>query len=59
MYEISDLILPYLFKNGDSIAAVDLLMDIEKLEKLHKYINIHNYDRILKYLIASVEYSSD
>lgn len=35
LYEISDLILPFLFKNGDSIAAVDLLMDIEQLEKLH------------------------
>lgn len=48
-----------MFKNGDSIAAVDLLMDIEQLEKLHQYISTDNYDRILKYLVASIEYSSD
>jgi hypothetical protein len=33
-----DKILPFMFKNGDEISAVDLLLDVEKLEKLHSFI---------------------
>lgn len=48
-----------MFSNGDDISAVDLISDIEKLSKLHKFINKENYLRILGYLISSMDYASD
>ncbi len=37
MNTLSDLvnkILPFMFKNGDEISAVDLLMDVESLDRM-------------------------
>lgn len=55
---MSDKILPFLFENGDDISALDLLLDIEKLSKLHKFITVKNYSRIFEYLIRYIDYSS-
>ena len=51
--------LPFLFKNGDTINAVDLLLDIEKLDKLKDHVKDDNYRRIYNYLVSSVDYASD
>lgn len=48
-----------MFKNGDSISAVDLLLDIERLDKIKNHIKIDNYRRIYDYLVSSVDYASD
>jgi hypothetical protein len=48
-----------MFKNGDSISAIDLLLDIERLDKVKDHIKEDNYRRIYDYLVSSVDYASD
>ena len=59
LYKLSDILLPYMFKNGDTISAVDLLLDIEQLSKLNDHVRQDNYRRIYDYLVSSVDYASD
>jgi len=57
--DLTDHILPILFENADDISALDLLLEIEKLSKLHKFITPKNYKRLFDYLLSYFDYSSD
>jgi 26S proteasome regulatory subunit N1 len=59
LYVLCDLILPFMFKYGHEVNAVDLLLETEYLDALHKFIDSQNYTRIFNYLISSLEYSAD
>lgn len=59
VFNIGQQILPRLFKNGHEINAVDLLLEIERLDLLSSFIDAQNYQRIFNYLIASLEYAAD
>lgn len=59
LFNIASHILPRLFKNGHEINAVDLLLEIERLDLLPPYLDSQNYPRIFNYLVASVEYTAD
>ena len=48
-----------MFKNGDDILAMDLLMDIEQYGKVHPFIDSNNYKRLFEYLLNSVMYAGD
>lgn len=56
---MTDKILPILFENADDISAVDLLLDIEELNRVHNFINSKNYKRLFEYLLSYVDYSAD
>lgn len=51
--------MPQLFENGDDISGVDLVLDVEQLSKLHKFIHKGNYMRLFNYLLSYIDYSSD
>lgn len=59
VYKICQMILPRMFKNGHEINALDLLIEIERLDFLSNYLDANNYLRIFNYLASSVEYSAD
>lgn len=59
LYHLAQNLLPLLFKNGHEINAVDLLLELEKLEYLDKYVDDENYARIVNYLAAYIEYTAD
>lgn len=48
-----------MFSNGDAISAVDLVLDVERLDALKSHVNSSNYRRIYDYLISSLDYASD
>lgn len=52
-------ILPLLCANGNEISAVDLLLEVEKLELIYPYFNSNNYNRIFEYLTTYLEYTAD
>lgn len=57
--QLTNSILPLLCESGNEISAVDLLVEIEKIEMIHKYITKANFLRIFNYLLAYVEYCAD
>ncbi len=59
LFKITDKILPLMFKNGDEISAIDLLLEIEQLDKISKYLKKSNYLRLFNYLLSSIEYAGD
>jgi 26S proteasome regulatory subunit N1 len=59
VFALTDRILGRMFKHGHEINAVDLLLDIERLDKLKGYLDSQNYNRIFTYLLSFVEYSAD
>lgn len=47
-----ELIIPYFMKNHEEPEAVDLLMEVEALEKLVTFSNDSNYERVCNYLLS-------
>lgn len=52
-------ILPLLCESGNEISAVDLLVEIERIELIQPFTTTANYLRIFNYLLAYVEYCAD
>lgn len=46
-------------KNHEEPEAVDLLMEVESLEKLVKFTNESNYERVGLYLLSCAYYAAD
>ena len=59
LIEIVQIIIPYLIENYAENEAVDLALEVEKLDDLKKYVNENNYKRICQYLKASSLYAAD
>jgi 26S proteasome regulatory subunit N1 len=54
-----DVIIPYFMKNHEEPEAVDLLMEIEQLEKLLNFTTDGNYERVCNYLLSCCNYAAD
>jgi 26S proteasome regulatory subunit N1 len=54
-----DVITPYLMQHNSEPEAVDLLMEVEKLEKLVPHSNETNYKKVCQYLEACSYYAAD
>lgn len=54
-----DIIIPYFMKNHEEPEAVDLLMEVENLERLVNFTNESNYERVCLYLLSCANYAAD
>lgn len=50
--ELVEIIIPYFMKNHEEPEAVDLLMEVESLDKLINFTNESNYERVCLYLLS-------
>jgi 26S proteasome regulatory subunit N1 len=57
--EITNIIIPYFMKHHEEPEAVDLLMEVERLDKLIDESNEHNYERVCLYLLSCASYAAD
>jgi len=58
LFQLVDVIIPYFMKNHEEPEAVDLLMEIEQLEKLLNFTTDANYERVCNYLLSCCNYAS-
>ncbi|CAD8085972.1 unnamed protein product [Paramecium primaurelia] len=54
-----DEIIPYFMDHNSEHDAIDLLSEVDQLQKLEQYVNQVNIQRILVYLLSIVPFSSD
>ena len=50
--DLVNMIIPYFMKHHEEPEAVDLLMEVESLDKLLDFTNDHNYERVCLYLLS-------
>jgi 26S proteasome regulatory subunit N1 len=46
-------------KHHEEPEAVDLLMEVENLDKLLQFTTEHNYERVCLYLLSCAQYAAD
>lgn len=56
--ELVDEILPFFIQHNADFDAVDLLLEVEKLAKLNKYVNKDNVQRINMYMLRCSDYTA-
>lgn len=54
LVKLSDIIAPYFLKHNAEGEAVDLLLEIEEVQKLSKYVDKNTYKRVCSYMVACV-----
>ena len=54
-----DIITPYFMKNHEEPEAVDLLMEVESLDRLLVFTNDANFERVCNYLLSCSSYAAD
>lgn len=54
LVKLSEIIVPYFLKHNAEAEAVDLLLEIEEVEKLSKYVDKNTYKRVCTYMVACV-----
>ena len=54
-----DVIAPHCMKNHEEPEAVDLLAEVEQLDKLIPLVNENNYKRLCQYLVSNAPYAAD
>lgn len=54
-----EIIIPYFMKNHEEPEAVDLLMEVEALDKLANFTNETNFERVCLYLLSCASYAAD
>ena len=52
LMQLVDIIIPYFMKHNEEPEAVDLLMEVESLEKLIPLSNDTNFERVCLYLLS-------
>lgn len=57
--ELVDQIIPEFINHNEEGEAVDLMMEVERLNKLADFCNKNNYERVCTYLLACSNYSAD
>jgi 26S proteasome regulatory subunit N1 len=57
--KIVQIILPFLVKSSGEVEAVDLLGEVDMLEKIIEYVDGDNYKRICDYICATSLYAVD
>lgn len=56
---IVNVIVPYNMNHNAEPEAVDLLMEVEKLDQLVQFTNENNYERVGLYLLSCSNYAAD
>lgn len=59
LLDLVAVIVPYLIEQHSENEAVDLLLEVEKLDTIMDLVNPNNYKRICLYLMASSNYAAD
>lgn len=59
LLELVSVIVPYLIEQHSDNEAIDLLLEVEKLDSIMDFVNSNNYKRICLYLMASSNYAAD
>jgi 26S proteasome regulatory subunit N1 len=59
LVQLVNAIVPFLISNYSENEAIDLLLEVEKLDDVMEYVNLNNYKRICNYLKASANYAAD
>lgn len=59
LLDLVDAIIPYFMKNHEEPEAVDLLMEVEALNKLVTFTSDSNYERVCLYLLSCASYAAD
>jgi len=54
-----DIIIPHFMKNHEEPEAVDLLMEVEGLERIVGFTNDSNFERVCNYLLSCSYYAAD
>lgn len=54
-----DIIIPHFMKNHEEPEAVDLLMEVESLERVINFTNDSNFERVCNYLLSCSYYAAD
>lgn len=54
LIQLSEIISPYFLKHNAEAEAVDLLLEIEEIEKITKYVDKNTYKRVCSYMVACV-----
>jgi 26S proteasome regulatory subunit N1 len=59
LMQLVDIIIPILMKNHEEPEAVDLLMEVEGLERIKNFTNETNFERVCNYLLSCAYYAAD
>jgi len=59
LLELVNVIVPFLIQQHSENEAIDILLEIEKLDSIMDLVNENNYKRICLYLMASSNYAAD
>jgi len=54
-----EIIIPHFMKNHEEPEAVDLLMEVEALDRLLTFTNDSNFERVCNYLLSCAQYAAD
>lgn len=54
-----DIVIPYFMKNHEEPEAVDLLMEVECLDRLLNFTSESNFERVCNYLLSCASYAAD
>jgi len=59
LLDLVSVIVPFLIEQHSENEAMDLLLEVEKLDTIMDLVNVNNYKRICVYLMASSNYAAD
>lgn len=59
LVKLADQIVPYFIKSNAESDAIDLLLEVEKLQKIVPFCDKNNYSRVVLYLISTAKFFLD
>jgi 26S proteasome regulatory subunit N1 len=59
LLDLVAIIVPYLIELHSENEAIDLLLEVEKLDSIMDFVNANNYKRICQYLMAYSNFGAD
>jgi 26S proteasome regulatory subunit N1 len=59
LLNIVEIVLPFLIKSSGECEAIDLLQEVDVLEKIVEYVDADNYKRICDYISTTALYAVD
>lgn len=59
IFQLVDQIIPEFIDHNEEPEAVDLLLEVERLESLNQFTTENNFERVCMYLTTCASYASD
>lgn len=59
IHQLVDQIIPEFINHNEEPEAVDLLLEVERLQDLAKFTSANNFDRVCIYLLSCAPYAAD